>query len=92
MNWLHELRLAIETALLDSLQKRCKHEPHYVTADVLEGEWFDKSEVQWCRRCGAYRRMWRLTGRAGEANGHYTLSDWTAPRASWTKRLWLRTR
>jgi hypothetical protein len=35
---------------------RCPHPPHNVTADILEGDCLP-DQVQWCRICGAYRRL-----------------------------------
>lgn len=57
--------------LFEFFQRRCPHDPGYVTADILEGATKDL-QVQWCRRCGAARvvndgREW----------------DWREPRATW---------
>lgn len=33
----------------------CKHDGGSVAADISEGDGGDAYQVEWCRRCGAYR-------------------------------------
>lgn len=57
---------------------RCEHPAEHVTADVLEGDAAtDGIAVQWCRRCGAYRRGKPL------GNPLVPHSAWTVPRPDW---------
>ena len=50
----------------------CDHDT--ITADILEGD--SKSMcVQWCQRCGSYRRGFNATGRAS----YWSYGDWHEP-------------
>jgi hypothetical protein len=52
----------------------CNHPPNVVTADILEGDFIGWC-VQWCQRCGAYRR--------GFVSSHHTagwqFGEWRIP-------------
>lgn len=67
--------------LLTRLQDRCEHDPSHVSADILEGDVAALNVmVQWCRRCGAYRR---IAGNAGRPAEHVSYG-WNRPRPLWT--------
>lgn len=59
--------------------RRCAHPSDQVTADILEGDFHGgpggDQAVQWCRRCGAHRRVFDVYGRRAR------YSDWEAPYA-----------
>ena len=57
--------------VLELLQRRCRHDPRYVSADIHEGR-FDDIEVAWCRTCGAFQMKLE--------NGR---TDWREPRPTW---------
>jgi hypothetical protein len=43
----------------------CQHDPSRVVADILEGDFHTphtQAAVEWCRRCGAYRRLFDVYG------------------------------
>lgn len=47
--------------LLRLIQQRCKHPPHSVAADILQGD-CPGLQVRWCKVCGAHqinRGEWR---------------------------------
>ncbi len=41
--------------LVEWWMHRCKHNGGSVTADILDGEFWQKLEVSHCKRCGAAR-------------------------------------
>lgn len=59
-------------------QRPCRHPSDHVTADILDGDFFGgpggEQAVQWCRDCGAYRRVFDVYGQRAR------YSDWTVPR------------
>lgn len=42
--------------MLRRLQRKCKHDPARVTADICQGDWAEH-QMMWCRDCGAYNRV-----------------------------------
>jgi hypothetical protein len=59
--------------------RRCVHPSDDVTADILEGDFHGgpgrDQAVQWCRRCGAHRRVFDVWGQKPR------YSEWEAPYA-----------
>lgn len=64
--------------LLSKLQDRCRHEPRYVTADILDGDGLPQM-VRWCRLCGAYQQ-------ATVSGGAAFCGLWHRPRPLWWDR------
>lgn len=75
---------------LQHLQCECDHDPRFVSADILEGDWHWKPAASsadtphglanclaWCRRCGAYQFNRELEA------GTYQYGGWFEPRAAW---------
>ena len=54
----------------------CKHPGDVVVADITEGG-YGNTQIQWCRRCGAYRFGFDVWGR----RPHY--DDWRIPSRWW---------
>jgi hypothetical protein len=54
----------------------CGHPPDNVVADILSGDFWGgpggEQAVEWCRTCGAYRRVF-------DPHGDRRLSEWTEP-------------
>ena len=76
------IRERVEDWLLERLQRRCPHDPRYVAADILDGDFHGgpggDQAVEWCMRCGAYRRV-------SDPFGQRRYSDLHEPRATWTQ-------
>lgn len=64
--------------MLHALQRRCDHPADFVTADILDGDHAGKTEIQWCRLCGAYRR-----GKWSAWNFPYVEPEWVEPHPEW---------
>lgn len=73
----------VEDWLLEKLQRRCPHDPDYVTADILDGDFHGgpggDQAVEWCQRCGAARRVFDTYGERRREG------DLREPRATWTR-------
>lgn len=58
-------------------RRRCPHLNGEVTADILDGDFHvvagADQAVQWCRRCGSYRRVFDVYGLRPQ------FGDWTTP-------------
>ena len=74
-------RRKLWSRLFERFQVRCTHQPQWVNTDLLEGE-FPGQVVEWCLRCGAFRRGWAAEGGVSSTR----LRDWTVPRATWAER------
>lgn len=60
-----------------ALSRTCRHDPARVSADICEGE-RGPGFVQWCRDCGAYRRVWQAPNGTPELR-----PDWRLPGRGW---------
>lgn len=68
-------RKKLWSRIFERFQRRCPHKAEWVRADILEGDMKDQA-VQWCLRCGAYRRVTVST---------IATRDWTVPMATWAE-------